>query len=182
MASYETISSEVLGENNWWKYKHDRYVLPCGDQTDYYYGELEGNCILVPLLDDGRLMLVRQHRYLFAKACIEFPGGGIAKHETPSDAAVRELLEETGYQSGNLVKMGIFEPATGLMRDSAHVFLAEELQRVKDPDPEKCEEIELLYRRVDEFEDMIRRGEIWDGRTLAAWAIAREQILKMLVK
>lgn len=178
MSDIKKHSEEVLGKNPWWEYKRGRFILPNGENIDYYFGETNGNVIVVPVLDDGRLVLVRQYRYVGEKNSVEFPGGGIKPGESPSQAAVREFLEETGYKTENMIKIGAFEPCVGLLKDLSHIFIANELVKTQPPKFEATENTEVLYRRVDEFEDMIKRGEIWDGQMLAVWALARELVLK----
>jgi len=179
MEKSKKVSSEILGANPWWKYVHDKYSLPSGKEGDYYYGETAGlGCsMVIPILDDGRLLLTVQFRYLRDKRSVEFPCGGLSgPEETPSAAAVRELLEETGYKSSDIIKIGEFDGLNGLFKDTTHVFIARELERVGEQNLDESEDIELIYRRPDEFEDIIKRGEIWDGQTLAAWAIVRDNL------
>jgi len=173
---HKTISSEITNDNGFWKYRHDKYALPNGKERDYYYVETRGNVIVIPVLDDGGLVLVRQHRYITGKPSIEFPGGGIADNETPLGAAKRELLEETGYESSDFIMVGAFEPDIGLCKNQSHVFIANELTKTAGMDPGETENIEILSRRPDEFNAMIKRGEIMEGRMLASWAIVRDKI------
>lgn len=174
----QKLSEEVIHSNPWWDYKHDRYTLPNGQPGDYYYGEDSGSALIIPILDNGKLLLVVQNRYLLDKRSVEFPCGGLKKDEQPSEAATRELLEETGHASSDLIKIGSFDALNGLFKDTTHIFVARELTKTGEPQLDGTEEIEILFRRPDEFEDMIQRGEIWDGQTLASWAVARDKILK----
>ena len=178
MSSIKKISSELIHKNPWWEYKCDKFILPNGDKMDYFFSETSGNVLIVPVLDDGRLVLVRQYRYLEEKTGIEFPGGGIGKNESPTRAAARELLEETGYTTENLIKVGAFEPCVGLVKDLSHVFIANELTQAQSQQSTGVENTEVLYRRVDEFEDMIKHGEIWSGQVLAVWAMVRDLLSK----
>jgi ADP-ribose pyrophosphatase len=178
MSDIKKISSEIIDKNPWWEYKRDRFISSGGVGADYYYGETHGNVIIIPVLDDGRLVLVRQYRYLGEKYSVEFPGGGIKEGESPTEAANREFLEETGYKTDNLIKLGTFEPCVGLVKDMSHVFIANELTETQQPKSEGAEHTEVILRRVDEFENMVKQGEIWDGQILAAWAMARDLLLK----
>lgn len=178
MQEIKKISSEVAHKNPWWEYKRDQFVSPDGAKHDYFYVATHGNVIIVPVLDDGRLVLVRQYRYLQEKNSIEFPGGGMGKDESAVDAANREFLEETGYKTDNLIKIGTFEPCVGMVKDLSHIFIANELTAVQEPKSEGMEHTEVILRRVDEFENMIKQGEIWDGQALAAWAMVRNLLLK----
>ncbi len=168
------VSEEVLAENPWWTYKHDKFTLPDGSEGDYYYGEDPGSAMVIPVMDDGRLMLITLHRYLDDKLSIEFPCGGVEKNEAPQAAALRELREETGWQTDNLVKVGSFVSLNGLFKDETHLFAGSELEQVGGPSIEPGEVTEIILRRPDELEEMIKRGEIWDGQTLAAWSLARD--------
>ncbi len=178
MLEMKKISTEVVHKNPWWEYKCDKVIRADGSEGEYCYTETPGNVIIVPVLDDGRLVLVRQYRYLAEKNSIEFPGGGIGKDESPADSAKRELLEESGYNTDNLIKLGMFEPSVGVIKDMSHVFLANELSFVQEPKSDAMESTEVILRRVDEFENMIKQGEIWDGQVLAAWALVRDLLLK----
>ena len=175
--SFKKITSEIIHENPWWHYKHDTYSLPNDEVGHYYYGEKAGGVIIIPMWNDGRLVLVRQYRYLHDKFSVEFPRGGVEEDEPILQAAERELLEETGLESSEFIKVGTYEPSSGLFRDAMHVFVATTLSKGSPTLVDVTEEFEILERRPDEFEDMVRRGEIWDGETLAAWALARNNVL-----
>jgi ADP-ribose pyrophosphatase len=171
------ISEEVLHENPWWKYKHDIYELPNGQEGNYYYGETSGVAIIVPVLPDGRIVLTLQHRYLKDKQSIEFPAGGILPGVSALDGAKKELQEETGCIASEFIKIGVFEPSNGFIKDTTHVFLAH-IAEQGDQHPDETEEIEVLYRRPDDIEQMIRKNEIWDGQTMATWAMIRHHFIK----
>lgn len=168
------ISEETIGENPWWKYQHDTYKKPNGKVVDYFYAQTPGNAMVVPVTSDGRLILVTQYRYLSDRVSIEFPCGGMKVGESAVSAAERELKEETGYSANNLRMVGNLDPDIGLVKDRTYVFLATDVDVSDLPAPDPEEIAEVLFRRADEFEDMIRRGEIINGQTLAAWAITRE--------
>ncbi len=170
---FQKLSEEVIATNPWWTYKHDKYK--CDEKEyDYFYGELTGNAIVVPVLDDGRIALIRQYRYLQDRSGIEFPMGGIMAGETPLQAAMRELREETGLESTNFSKVAEFEPTLGILKDRSSVFIANEISSQIGNSLDAVEDIELVLRRPDEINEMIKRGEIWSGQTLAAWTLVRD--------
>jgi len=176
----KTISSSVVHENPWWSYKHDIYSLNEGEEREYHYCQTNGAVIIIPVLEGGRLVLIRQFRYLQDKHSIEFACGGINLHEAPFEAAKRELLEETGMQAGEMMKIAEFEPANGYCKDKTCLYIASDIQQIGDPETEDTEVLEVVYRRIDEFNQMIRSGEICDGQTLASWAIARDFIYNFI--
>lgn len=166
------LSTEVIAENPYWKYKHDTYTLPNGAIGDYYYADGSASVLAVPILPDGRIVMTVQYRYLFEKQSIEFPSGGVHAGEAVIDAVRRELLEETGYAADHFFSLGTVAEANGLLKISEHVFLAQvETQHGQRLSPE--EEIEVVTRRPDEIDEMIRRNDIWCARTMAAWGLAR---------
>lgn len=170
---FQKLSEEVVATNPWWTYKHDKYK--CDEKEyDYFYGELTGNAIVVPVLDDGRIALIRQYRYLQDRSGIEFPMGGIMAGETPLQAAMRELREETGLESTNFSKVAEFEPTLGILKDRSSVFIANEISSQIENSLDAVEDIELVLRRPDEINEMIKRGEIWSGQTLATWTLVRD--------
>lgn len=170
------ISEEVVHQNaSYGTYKHDVFELPTGEERDYYYIETPGVAIVVPRMPDGKLAMVLQYRYLEDKQSIGFPGGGVKGDILES--AKRELYEETGCLAENWVKIGMFEPSSGLVKDKVHLYLCDVVEQ-HDPEPEETEQIEVLYRRPEEIEEMIIRNDIWDGQTMAAWAMVRHHVIE----
>jgi len=112
------------------------------------------------------------------KESIEFPGGGIEPGIDLVENARRELYEETGCIADDMLKVGMFEPANGYAKDLAHVFIARVAEMRSLPESDASEEFEVLIRRPDEIDRMVRNNEIWDGTTLAAWAMVRHHFFK----
>ncbi len=175
MKHLKKLSEELLHTNPWWNYKHDTYEKPNGETGDYYYAETNGMVKIVPIMPDGRIVLTLQHRYLTGKQSIEFPAGGIEQGEDIIEAVKRELMEEVGGVAQEIIKIGVFEPSNGFAIDTAHIFLAY-VDEIHPNASEDTEEIEVLYRRVDEIERMVTTNEIWDGATLATWSLVRNHL------
>jgi ADP-ribose pyrophosphatase len=170
------LSEEVVHENVWWTYKHDTYEKPNGEPGDYYYGDTTGVAMVIPVCEDGKIALALQYRYLAGKQSIEFPAGGIKENQDVLEAAKQELFEETGWVAEDYTKIGVFEPMPGRFRNTTHVYIAHVVEQ-HDQQLDDTEDIEVLYRRPDEIVDMIRRGDIFDGLTLSAWALAQNYML-----
>jgi len=167
----DKISEEVIHQNPWWKYKHDIYTKPDGLPGEYFYGESNGSVMIIPVLENGKIAMTVQYRYLHQKQSIAFPGGGIPNGMDPLQAAKHELHSETGCIAGEMVNIGLFEPSVGLIKDITHVFIAN-IDRQVDPQPDQTEEIDIVYRSPMEIAQMIRQNDIWCGQSLAAWALA----------
>jgi ADP-ribose pyrophosphatase len=164
------LDTRVLDTNPYWQYRVDIYRASDGSERPYYYVHTHGSVMIIPITDDGRLVLVRQYRYLWQQESLEFPGGGIPAGATADEQAQRELEEEAGYRAGSLLLVGTFNPMNGVTTERCSVLVAQQLQpttRATDP----AEETEPVLVTFSQMAELIARGSIWDGMTLAAWAL-----------
>lgn len=166
----ERLSKETIDDNGWWKYKHEKFETESGEQGDYYYGQTDGAVMIVPILPNEKLGLVMQYRYISDCRSIEFPGGAVESELGVEDSARAELREETGFIPSDMTKIGTFQPDSGMVDDLTHVFIAQ-IAEIREQKLEGNEQIEVKQRRVDEFQDMVTRGEISSGQTLAVWSL-----------
>lgn len=120
--------------------------------------------------DDGRLAVIRQHRYLFARPSLEFPGGGIVAGQSALQSAQRELEEEAGYRAERWTRLASVAPYKGISNELTELFVARQLTAV-DNAPEPTEEFEQLLLTPAELFEAIDAGELWDGQTIAALAL-----------
>ncbi len=162
--------TEILHTNPYWRYKHDRYELPSGREADYWYAHTFGSVFVIAEVSTDRFILTRQFRYLNQDASVEFPGGGLAEGIEPLAQAQAELEEEAGYTAQSWTYLGEFNPMNGLTNERCKVFLATELVSTTAK-PEESEEIEVFMWTRTQIEHAIAAREIWDGMTLAAWAL-----------
>jgi len=123
--------------------------------------------VVVPVMDDGRIVLIRNYRWAPQKELIELPAGAIDGREMPFNAAGRELLEETGFLAGKILPLGKFYMSPGILTEQMYAFVAYDLmQSVARPD--LGEEIVPMPTPKDEVMRMIRSGEIADAKSIAA--------------
>jgi 8-oxo-dGTP pyrophosphatase MutT (NUDIX family) len=167
------LSSKVVYENRWMRVREDAIERPGGRPGIYAVIEKPQAALVVPF-DGERLHLVGQWRYTVGRDAWEFPQGAL--HEIPDASgeavARQELLEETGFVAGRLLALGRFTFAVGMSNQWCDAFLALDLV-AGDAQPEPEEEGMLTQRSVpvEEFEAMVRTGEIWDAATIAAWGL-----------
>lgn len=164
------IDSEIKHSNPFWKYRFDHYTFPNGEKGEYHYVETNGSTMIIPQLDNNTFVLIRQYRYLNQRESIEFPGGGIKVKNSPIENAREELIEETGYTSEGLKKIGEFNPFNGVTNEICHVYLADRLIKAL-ADPDQSEEFEIVELKKEKIVKYIQSGEIWDGMTLASWML-----------
>ena len=126
-----------------------------------------GSVAALPVLDDGRIVLVRQYRYAVGQHVWELPAGRRDRGESPEAGARRELEEEVGLRARSLEPLSTFWTTPGFCDEVMYLFRATELEPVP-PRPEADERIELGTFTLDEAMEMVRRGEIREGKTLVA--------------
>lgn len=124
-----------------------------------------GSVAIVPVLDDGRICLIKNHRVSVGRTLIEVPAGTMEPPEPPLECAHRELVEETGYRAGKIRHLNSFFPAPGMLDEEMHLFLATELS-AGEPAREVGEEIENFVITLDEAKRLISAGEICDAKTI----------------
>jgi ADP-ribose pyrophosphatase len=172
---YKPISKRVLFRNPWWKYCLDQVELPSGKSGEYHYVLTNGSSMVVPVDADGTILLVRQYRYTGKRESMEFPCGGLKDRATYEETAKEEMVEETGFLPGEILQAGSFNPCNGLLDEICRVYIARNLKHV-GARPDETENFELVRLTLDEIDKYILDGTIWDGMTLAAWAIAKPRI------
>jgi ADP-ribose pyrophosphatase len=173
---WKKLSSEVVIENPFWRYRKDQFELN-GKQGEYHYASTHGSAMVIPVTPQGELVLVEQFRYLLDRVSIEFPGGGLEHaHEPPLEAAARELAEECGF-AGDLALLGTFTPWNGVTDELCHVYLADPVRPDASGARPDATESFLLHRLTPAaFDAEIAAGRIWDGMTLAAYTLFRSRL------
>lgn len=131
-----------------------------------------GAVVVVPVLHDGRLVMIRNHRVSVGDWLWEFCAGKLERGEDPARAAGRELEEETGHHAERIKPLGVFYTSPGFADERMHAFAAERLSEVPQR-LEAGERITVERVPVADVESMIRDGRVRDGKTIAAFALWR---------
>jgi ADP-ribose pyrophosphatase len=133
--------------------------------------EHPGSVVIVPELEPGRYLLLRQHRISVGEVLLELPAGTIEAGEKPEDCAARELEEETGYKAGQLIRLARTYSTPGYSTETMDIFLARNLEKSSSK-LESDEEIELMEMDREAVARAVREGEIRDLKTIAALFLA----------
>ena len=164
----EAKSVKIVGEET--LYKGRRFSLKRvkveyeGKRFDRDLLEHPGSVAILPLLEDGTVVLLRQWRPGCRCWLLEAPAGTIEPGESPEETARRELSEETGLEAVKLVKLGVVYPSPGTSSEKMHLYLAYS-RRASNPHPEHDEIIETLELSFDELYNMAVKGELIDAKT-----------------
>ncbi len=146
--------------------------MPDGKVVDRDLVEYSGATVIVPVLPDGRVVIIRNERFAVNEELYEFPAGMIDAGENPAMCAARELTEETGYTAGKLVPLGGFFTGPGSSSEYIHAFLATDLTLGR-PGLEDYEAIRTETVTQTELEDMIATGKLHDAKSISAWTLRR---------
>ena len=127
---------------------------------------------IIPILDDRRVVLIRQWRHGIAAPCLEIPGGLVDVAENADEAAARELLEETGYHARKLRRLGTTHPNPAILSNRLTTYVATDLQKV-EPDREVFgvddERITVELTPMSQIPELIREGAITHALVIAAF-------------
>jgi len=128
--------------------------------------EHPGAAVILPQLDDGRIVLIRNLRRTVGKILWELPAGTLERGEAPHLCAARELEEETGYRAGTLTPLTEFFASPGILNERMYGFLATELEPTAQA-LDDTEEIEVFPIPQWQARDMLKDGHIEDAKTIA---------------
>jgi 8-oxo-dGTP pyrophosphatase MutT (NUDIX family) len=125
---------------------------------------------VIPVTDDGQVVLVRQYRHGVDEITLEIPGGLIDAGETPLEAARRETQEETGFSGGNLISLGVVQPNPAFIDNRCHSFLLEGCRRTHDLALDDGEDIEVVSYPLARISTLIAEGAIRHALVICAFA------------
>jgi ADP-ribose pyrophosphatase len=155
----------------------EKITLPNGTTIDLDIIRHPGAAAMVPLSEEGSLVMVRQYRHAIGEYIWEIPAGTLNSGESPLECAKRELIEETGYSATEWEELGAIVPVPGYSDEEIHIFLAQGLRPARqDLDPD-----EILHVReipLEEAFHMVEKGEIKDSKTISSLFLLRTRLEK----
>jgi ADP-ribose pyrophosphatase len=150
--------------------RRDRARLPDGHEAVREYVVHPGAVLVVPIVDDGRMIVERQFRYPHDRSFIEFPAGKLDPGECPLATGVRELIEEVGYEAQVWTRLGVIHPVISYSTEAIEIYAAKGLSHVGaklDPG----EFLEVHEMSTDELHAALDEGRLTDAKSIAALAL-----------
>ncbi len=163
----ELVKSELILKGNWLKVQRDEVRLPDGTLSFREYILHPGASLILPVLDDGRLVMIEQYRHPVKKIFLEFPAGKIDQGETSLQAAHRELKEEVGAESKNIKLMTQIHPVIGYGDEIIDLYLAKDLS-FGEAQPDEGELLNIVEIDFVEAFQLLQQGKISDVKTAMA--------------
>jgi len=175
---WETVSSKIVHQNPWYKIQKDDVVLPNGNSGEYFIvkNNTTSSSFIVPV-QNGKIIFIKQYRYVFDAWFLELPGGAVEIGETSKITAMKELREEVGYISNDIKEIGNFIPFSGIMDEMSYVFVAKELEFVGQKLEVSESGAEIIEIDIVMAYEMIENGEINDGQTITSLILAKKHLL-----
>lgn len=166
-AKAKTLSSRIVFKGKVFSVRRDEIIEPSGVRATRDMIAHPGSVVVMPIQDDGKIVVIRQYRYAARQYLWELVAGRIDAGENPKQAAKRELIEETGLRAKTFRVFLEFWPSPGFLEEKMFVLLAEGVtQGVAEP--EEDERIEAKAFTRAEIEKMLQNGEFHDGKSISS--------------
>ncbi|MGL4453258.1 MAG: NUDIX domain-containing protein [Sarcina sp.] len=162
----KTLSTKILCEENFLKWNLLEVELPDGTTSKRNVIEHPGAAAILPMFDDGKVLLVKQYRKAIESETLEIPAGKLDKGEDHKVCATRELEEETGYKAKNIEYLGKIATALGFCNEIIYLYKATGLE-LGEKNTDEDEFTENVIIPLDELKKKVRDGEIIDCKTIS---------------
>lgn len=161
----DTLSSELVYTGDYLKVYRDTVSLPNGASSYREYLQHPGAVMIIPVFENGDVLVERQYRYPMRKVFIEFPAGKKDAGEAPLETAQRELLEETGYTAQRYTHITDIHNALAYCDEVIHLYIAEDLHDSGQQKLDDNEFVQVMRVPLAELMNWIRQGWVPDVKT-----------------
>lgn len=171
----KTMKSDKIYDGKILKLKVDTVEMPDKKYSKREIIEHPGAVAMIPITEEGKIVLVRQYRKAVEDFLLEIPAGKLEVNEEPKETATRELKEEIGMDPKKLTYLSEFYSSPGYCDEKIHLFLAEDLEE-GDFEKEEGEFLEVVEYPIEELIKMISMGDIVDSKTIIGIFLAEKII------
>jgi len=159
------LSSSLVYEGKAVSVKKEEVELPSGKRIYRETVLHRGASAIIPVMDNGDIIFVRQYRHPIGEYILEIPAGTLKEGEDPEACARRELEEETGYRAGELIHLLTIYPSPGYSSERLHLYLARKLEK-GNQNLEADEDISITFLSLEDALEAIRERRIRDAKTI----------------
>ena len=177
MADIKVKNRELIYKGKIIDFYKDTIQLPDGREAIWDYIDHKGAAAVVPVDDEGNIIMVSQYRNAIKKQTLEIPAGGINKGEDPLECAARELEEETGYTVKSIEPLTSIYTAIAYCNEIIYVYFAKVGEK-KEQHLDEDEYVEVKKYSLEELENMILNGTIQDTKTISSILAYKLKYLK----
>ncbi|MCM3738801.1 NUDIX hydrolase [Oceanobacillus luteolus] len=162
----KTIHTEKIFEGKIIDLQVDDVLLPNGEKSKREIVKHPGAVAVIPITEDGKIVLVEQYRKPLEKTLVEIPAGKLNNNEQPLAAAIRELEEETGYTTKELSFVTSFYTSPGFADELVYLYVTDTLEKLDTPPAGDDDEfIEIIELTLDEAKQYVEEEKIHDAKT-----------------
>jgi len=179
MSPYQTTFSQIVWSCPWYSVRRDEIVTPDGRPGVYNVVVAKPAVWIIPVTDQGEIVLIYTYRYAVNEWCWEIVAGGLQEGKSVRETAVSELREEIGGIARDWQFLGRFYTANGFSSEEGHYFLATGVALSEPTAHESTEVLEIHPLPIAEVLRMARAGEITDSPSVTALLLAEPQLRQM---
>lgn len=162
----KTIHSTEIFKGKVVSLKVDDVLLPNGKQSKREMIHHPGAVAIIPITNEGKIVLVEQYRKALERSIIEIPAGKLEPGEDPAVCARRELEEETGYGARELTYIQSFATSPGFANEIIHLYVAKDLYKIEEKrELDEDEFVSIIEVTLEEAEEMVKNQQIYDAKT-----------------
>jgi 8-oxo-dGTP pyrophosphatase MutT (NUDIX family) len=171
---WKTLKTEVALDNKWTTVHKETVALPSGKIIDDYFVNIRPDVVLIfPVTEGGNAIMVRQYKHGAKEILLEFPGGVVDATETSAKtAALRELKEETGYASADIIELGYVYDNPTKDTNRIYFFLARNVEKLHATEFDVTEDIETVEVPLGDVPELIKEGKIKVSGSIAIYYMA----------
>jgi ADP-ribose pyrophosphatase len=167
---WEILSSQRDRSYRVFSLRTDRARSPrTGEAHDFFVLESSSWVNVIPITPAGEVVMVRQYRHGTRDLTLEIPGGLVEDHDTPEEAALRELYEETGYHAASFTPLGYVHPNPAIQNNRCYTFLAHDVFPAGAQEQDDKEDIQVVTYPLADIRRLIREGEITHALVVVAF-------------
>jgi ADP-ribose pyrophosphatase len=157
---WELIESTLDKDYRVFKIRSEMALSPRTNRMGHFYTIETNDWVnIIPLTADGHVIMIKQYRHGSKAITLEIPGG-LVDNENPQDAALRELLEETGYAGENVRLLGSINPNPAIFNNLCHTYFVKNVKKIAEKTLDPNEDIEVVLVPIQEVPLLIERGMI----------------------